>query len=82
MSNETVIKEKEICELHKYGEPDNMGFIFCSKCGDASNIHDEIDQDYDEYEEILDIECPKCHREYDSISYEYQVCRFCNYVNE
>lgn len=45
MSNETVIEETKVCELHQYGDPDFMGFVSCSKCGDAFNIHDEIEEE-------------------------------------
>lgn len=53
-----MIVENKDCELHRYSDPDEMGYVECSKCGDIFNIHDEIEEedehDFDaelEYEE-------------------------------
>ena len=35
----------------------------------------------DDGNEIMDTNCPNCHKEYDEIDYEYQICHLCNYDN-
>lgn len=71
--NETM---HEVCEVHNCSDPDEMGYVTCSKCDYCFNIHDD---NYDEDEdENMDIACPICYLEYDSIDYEYQMCHYCN----
>lgn len=40
---------------------------------------DKFDDDYD-YSK-LDQECPKCHREYDEIDFDFQICHHCGHNN-
>jgi len=41
-----------------------------------------MDFDVDEEESNMDEFCPSCHREYDEIDYEYQICTRCGFVND
>jgi hypothetical protein len=47
-----------------------------------SNMEEPREESLDDDEVILDTNCPKCHREYDEIDYEYQICHYCNYENK
>lgn len=38
----------------------------------------EYDEDFDSMERLKE-NCPNCHREYDEIDYEYQICHLCKY---
>lgn len=38
----------------------------------------EFDDDEDDN---MDLDCPKCNREYDEIDYEYQICHRCGFNN-
>lgn len=35
----------------------------------------------DDDDDGLDDNCPRCHREYDAIDREYQVCHICGHIN-
>ena len=37
---------------------------------------------YDSEDELIgDDVCPQCHRPYDEIDYEYQICHWCKFDN-
>lgn len=52
-----------------------------SNCKSSCGCEDTNQEYYldDDENEGLDINCPKCHREYDSIDFEYQICSRCGY---
>lgn len=41
---------KTPCEKHRYGEPDQQGYVRCWDCGDTFNLADDNeDEDYEDY---------------------------------
>lgn len=51
----------------------------CSRCY-ADEFFKE-DSQYQNQENILDISCPNCKRQYDAIDIDYQICHHCNFNN-
>lgn len=49
--------------------------------GDSEYNEDDYEDVEDEDEVVLDWECPNCHREYDEIDYEFQICHICKFNN-
>ena len=47
----------------------------------SSDIGDDIQEWWEDYEEKLPDTCPNCSETYDEIDREYQICSKCGYKN-
>lgn len=76
---------KEVKMIEPEESPNRVYNGLSSGLSESQIAHQiEMDDDEDSLwddDEKMDETCPNCHRQYDAIDYEYQICHICKFNN-